>query len=222
MGMKLTMRFRAHGFPSGISASSVTSLLKQIGWHVVPIRVFHIAELAIAILACDKPPPTNTIPTNNGALFVEQIPKRAPKPHQKKQEAGVPTLAAKSLPHQRASASTSQPATHVRTQPLTTPPANQSFMSPFAASLGSRVAALEEKVGHISTDLQTVKEIQHQTTTELTSIKQSQESGFSNLMAAIADLRNQSPVAAAAAPASVFSSPAVRSPAPKIPKLGGS
>ena len=75
MGMKLTDRFRVQGLPSGITNST----LAEWHWRVVPLQVFHVSELAVAIVGSDSYPSSCHIPTSCGHLLVEKLERRGPK-----------------------------------------------------------------------------------------------------------------------------------------------
>ena len=73
MSMKPTKRFKVQGFLSGATVATVVETCASLSWHVVPLRIIHVAELAIAIVGSSSSPTSCRIPTNLGFLQVEEI-----------------------------------------------------------------------------------------------------------------------------------------------------
>ena len=71
MSMKFTKRF------TGATVAAVVETCASLSWHVVPLRIIHVAELAVAIVGSNSSPTFCPIPTN--FLQVEEVGKRAPR-----------------------------------------------------------------------------------------------------------------------------------------------
>ena len=208
MSMKLTKRF------TGATVAAVVETCASLSWHIVPLRIIHVAELAVAIAGSNSSPTFCPIPTNLGFLQVEEIGKRAPRKPRANSEFSsisgsndrkveVSTRSSFSMPRV-ANPSSAQ-----------SPPG--SFMSPFASSLAGKVQALEDRMNRVSSDVKVLqKKIQAETREDISQIKQVQEGGFSPLMCAINELKDmQERMMTAASSAST----PIHSPLPKVAKF---
>ena len=181
IAMKLTKRFKVQGFPSGATEATVVQACASFGWRVVPLRIIHVAELAIAIVGCDQAPTNCRIATNRGFLQAEEVGKRAPR--KPRVNGGFNPREANPVYRQESS----RPSMTSQASTTASPPG--SFMSPFAASLGGKVQALEDRLNRVCGDVKTLQKSQAETREDLCQIKQMQEGGFSSLMNAISDLK---------------------------------
>lgn len=218
MGMKLTHRFRVQGLPSGITNASVISTLAEWHWRVVPLQVFHVSELAVAIVGSDSYPSSYHIPTSCGHLLVEKLERRGPKAKKTiVKESGASSSGADSAP--TSDISQIRPRNLLANPRPSAPDMSQqgSFMSPFANSLAGKVKDLEEKVANITGDIVKLQDGQNETRNEIHALRTQQDTGFSSLMSAIGDLKKmQESVLQTSSPSKAASPPA------KVPRTQGS
>ena len=192
--------------------AAVVETCASLSWHVVPLRIIHVAELAVAIVGSNSSPTFCPIPTN--FLQVEEIGKRAPrKPRTNSEFSSISGSNDRKVEvSTRSSFSRPRVANPSSAQ---SPPG--SFMSPFASSLAGKVQALENRMNRVSSDVKVLqKKKQAETHEDISQIKQVQEGGFSSLMCAINELKDmQERMMTAASSAST----PIHSPLPKVAKF---
>ena len=213
MSMKLTKRFKVQGFPSGATVATVVETCASLSWHVVPLRIIHVAELAIAIVGSSSSPTSCRIPTNLGFLQVEEIGKRAPRKPRANSEFSSSSGSSDRKVEVSTRSSFSRPRV-ANPSSAQSPPG--SFMSPFASSLAGKVQALEDRMNRVCSDVKVLQKTQAETREDISQIKQVQEGGFSSLMCAINELKDmQERMMTAASSAST----PIHSPPPKVAKF---
>ena len=214
MSMKLTKRFKVQGFLSGATVATVVETCASLSWHVVPLRIIHVAELAIAIVGSSSSPTSCRIPTNLGFLQVEEIGKRAPRKPRANSEFSSSSGSSDRKVEVSTRSSFSKPPVANPSSAQSSPPG--SFMSPFASSLAGKVQALEDRMNRVCSDVKVLQKTQAETREDISQIKQVQEGGFSSLMCAINELKDmQERMMTAASSAST----PIHSPPPKVAKF---
>ena len=132
--------------------AAVVETCASLSWHVVPLRIIHVAELAVAIVGSNSSPTFCPIPTN--FLQVEEIGKRAPrKPRTNSEFSSISGSNDRKVEvSTRSSFSRPRVANPSSAQ---SPPG--SFMSPFASSLAGKVQALENRMNRVSSDVKVLQ-----------------------------------------------------------------
>ena len=201
--IKLSLFYKIQGFVAGINIPEATKILEEVGWIVVVLRIFQTAELTTLIVGTNKEPPQTRFSSNFGTVLISSLEAKTRS-----------TIAKKSF---RSEASTDKMTKPKRNEEKSAPNAPSSSSSapsdPWAsaanARTSNRVDALERKVTALSEQIDKVEKAHDSTRDQLSSIKESQDRGFQQLLAAIAELKGGQ---------SQASTP-VRSPAQKISKL---
>ena len=204
--MQCKLHFRVQGFPAGIHIDQVHEALRQASWNVIVQRVLHMSDLAVALVASDSVPPPPRILTSVATLHIDEAVRR---PRAISQSTSTAQAYTAQSSQGSSSDSPAFPAVPRSFLPSKSQPAQESLMTPIAANISSRVDSLEQQLARVTNELKTVKTEQKNTSARLDDIAKSQDRGFSQLMNAIMDLKNES------------SSPAIPSPPPKVQKLAG-
>ena len=201
LGVKCKLHYRVQGLPAGTTLGAVRDVLREIGWEVVPLRVWHLAELASAIVACETEPKQTKVFTNLGSLLIS----REEKPMMKRKDTTRVVLS-QAVPASQATPSSSLPSS-VASVTGVRPYAGQSLLPPPPPNpeLLARVEMLEKQMGETTS---TIKVVQ----SEQADMKQQIHSGFRDMMQALQEMKDMQ-----AAAASTTSSP-LKSPPPKVQK----
>eukprot|EP00435_Cladocopium_sp_Y103_P029033 s954_g7.t1 len=206
INMQCKYHYRVQGFPAGVQIDQVHQVLRQAKWNVIVQKVLHITDLSVVFVSADSPPPSPKILTSAATLHIDEAVRR---PRGGAQPA-VNDHSQASTPHSSqssTSASSSFPALPKSFRHSPPQSAQGSLMTPIAANMASRVDGLEQKLALVTSELESVKSEQKNTSARLDDIAKNQDRGFTQLMNAIMQLKDES------------SSPAIPSPPSKIPKL---
>jgi len=188
------LHFRVQGFPAGIHIDQVHEALRQAKWNVIVQRVLHMPDLALALVASDSAPPSPRILTSVATLHIDEAVRRPRAISQSTSTAQAYT------PQSSQGSSSDSPAFPAVPRSFLPSKSQGSLMTPIAANISSRADSLEQQLARVTNELETVKTEQKNTSARLDDIAKSQDRGFSQLMNAITDLKNES------------SSPAIPSP----------
>ncbi|CAE7579395.1 unnamed protein product, partial [Symbiodinium microadriaticum] len=175
IGVKCKLHYRVQGLPSGITLKAVREVLKEIGWCVVPLRVWHLSELAAAIVACESEPAVMKVSTNLGCLIISREDKVISRRKENKQE--VINHATSSA---QAASSATPPGTASTLPPSVRPRLGASLLPPPPPNpeLLARVELLEKQMGEANSNIKTIQ-------VEQTDMKSQLSCGFRDLMQAI-------------------------------------
>ena len=200
IGVKCKLHYRVQGLPSGITLKAVREVLKEIGWCVVPLRVWHLSELAAAIVACESEPAVMKVSTNLGCLIISREDKVISRRKENKQE--VINHATSSA---QAASSATPPGTASTLPPSVRPRLGASLLPPPPPNpeLLARVELLEKQMGEANSNIKTIQ-------VEQTDMKSQLSCGFRDLMQAIQELKEQQSAMSSTSP--------LRSPPTKLQK----
>ena len=192
IALKCAKQFRVQGFTAGTTCKDVLATLRAAGWNVVPLRVIHIQELATAIVASDKDPENWKIASSLGSLLISSE-ERKPRKFTVAAKEKLPQ--ATSLENQSVAprSSSSQPsAASMPSARITFPPRQGQSLLPMPfAGMATRIEQLEQQMTGVHQSIAGLEEGQKNTNVKLQSLQDSQNTGFSQLMDAIKDMKSE-------------------------------
>ena len=191
IGMKATKHFRISGLPAGVNFPDILKVTRAFGWNVIPMRVFHINELAVAIVASDAEPNFTKVPTSLGTLLIAFEERRIRKQpghkiediNQGSNRHGEPDS------NMSTSSQSSHPTTADSRGSLSNLPRTSLLPVPYAG-LANRVQELEKQMTNVTKQIGTLEANQKETNSQIQGLQASQDNGFKNLMTAIQQLRD--------------------------------
>ena len=188
IALKCAKQFRVQGFTAGTTCKDVRATLKAAGWNVVPLRVIHIQELATAIVASDKDPGSWKIASSLGTLLITS--------EDRKPRKIAATSKGTPLQALRDESKTKNPMPFMASaQPSTAVPLparqGQSLLPAPYAGMASRIEQLEVEMKGVHQSIAGLEEGQKNTNVKLQSLQDSQNTGFSQLLDAIKDIKGE-------------------------------
>ena len=206
IGMKAAKHFRISGFPSGVNFPDILKVTRAFGWNVIPVRVFHVNELAVAIVASDVEPGLSKVPTSLGNLLISdeaRKPRKAfvSRPGENSQWSSWPNKVDGNV----SSSSQSSHPTTAESRGSSLPTPRPSLLAVPYTGLANRVQELEQQMMKVNSQIGTLEANQQETNSQIKTLQASQDDGFKNLLVAIQELRSSS--AAASSPIKPTSPP---------------
>ena len=176
----------------------VIETLASVSWAVIPLRILHLAELAIVIVGADADPQQWKYPTSVGSLVIQKMSQE--ELFQQRAKRNRPAHLPASDADSSTSASTQRSAPPSLSSQLSPPDpwaAWRSRNGPAAVpapsdALTKRADALEKHVKSMSVDVKTLQSDQQNTTATLQRMQAENQDGFKTLLKAIHELQSNS------------------------------
>ena len=203
--LKLTKFFKVQGFVVGIQANDATKIMHEKGWNMVVLRTFQNAELSTLVVGSNSDPPQLRFTTNLGSLLITPLEAQDRGQIARQKFAKDQSLAKAGTAEKKGDTT---PSTASSSSNLA---AGDPWASAAHASTSNRIDAMEKKFVTLSAQVEKLEKGQETTKEQISTLKASQDSGFKQLLDAIADLKLSKP-------GESLSSTPVPSPAPKVAK----
>eukprot|EP00435_Cladocopium_sp_Y103_P006196 s2819_g2.t1 len=203
--LKLTKFFKVQGFVVGTQGTEATKIMHEKGWNMVVLRTFQNAELSTLVVGSNVDPPQMRFTTNLGSLLITPL-EGQDRGQIARQKFAKDQGIAKSGGVQKKGDTTPSTASSSSIPVLGDP-----WASAAHANTSNRIDAMEKKFVTLSAQVEKLEKGQETTKEQINTLKASQDSGFKQLLDAIADLKfSKSGESASSTP--------VPSPAPKVAK----